>query len=208
MTPDKAITWTTLIFLAGLGSAGLARAQPSFQTLGSAEAPVVMTVYSDFQCPYCRSFALAVMPGLIAEFVEPGTLRVKFVHLPLQGIHENAVAAARAAHCAGRTGKFWPYHDYLFVRQPEWARGTATDSIWIEYAENLGLPPGPFRDCLYSEAAAEEVAGQLQRALSAGATGTPTVVVNGEIVVGLESYGQLRQRILDATRSQRAAGRG
>lgn len=208
MIRRRAITSAVPLVLTGLGLGDVVRAQPSFQTLGAVEAPVVMTVYSDFQCPYCRSFALAVMPGLIAEFVESGTLRVQFVHMPLQGIHESAVAAARAAHCAGRAGKFWPYHDYLFVRQPEWARGTATDSTWIAYAENLGLSRDPFRDCLNSEEAADEVVAQLQQALSAGATGTPTVVVNGEVVVGLESYSQLRQRILDAARSQRPAEEG
>lgn len=183
-----------------------AHAQPEFQSRGAPDAPVEMVVYSDFECPFCRSFALAVLPAVLPEFVEPGTLRLRYAHLPLTGIHPNSTKAALAAHCAGRAGEFWSYHDYLFVRQPEWNGEPQPDSVWVQYARNLGIAADEFSECMASDAAAAAVEAQLREGLRAGASGTPTIVINGEAVAGLTSYEQLRRRIRAAAR--RAGGEG
>ncbi len=185
-----------LALLVGFG--GATNAQEDFKLLGSAEAPVEMTVYSDFECPACRNFALAVTPALVAEFIGTGFLRLRYVYFPLTTIHPNAAAAAKAAQCAGEAGRFWAYHDYLFVRQPEWRGETVPSSLWVVYAENLGLEKGEFARCFESKAALEAVEANWLEAVSAGATGTPTVVLNGQSLAELGSYEDLRARILEA----------
>ncbi len=185
-----------LALLVGFGSA--TNAQEDFKLLGAAEAPVEMTVYSDFECPACRNFALAVTPALVAEFIGTGFLRLRYVYFPLTTIHPNAAAAAKAAQCAGEAGRFWAYHDYLFVRQPEWRGETVPSSLWVVYAENLGLEKGEFARCFESKAALEAVEANWLEAVSAGATGTPTVVLNGQSLAELGSYEDLRARILEA----------
>src|SRR5256712_1085612 len=72
---------------------------------------------SDFQCPYCRQFALTVFPTLEREFVHTGKVRFVYVNFPLTAIHRHAVAAAAVAMCAARQNRFWPVHDLLFQRQ-------------------------------------------------------------------------------------------
>ncbi|MEE9156508.1 MAG: thioredoxin domain-containing protein [Gemmatimonadota bacterium] len=185
-----------LALLVGFG--GATNAQEDFKLLGAAEAPVEMTVYSDFECPACRNFALAVTPALVAEFIGTGFLRLRYVYFPLTTIHPNAAAAAKAAQCAGEAGRFWAYHDYLFVRQPEWRGETVPSSLWVVYAENLGLEKGEFARCFESKAALEAVEANWLEAVSAGATGTPTVVLNGQSLAELGSYEDLRARILEA----------
>lgn len=177
--------------------------QPDYRVLGSADAPVEMAILSDFECPYCRNFALAALPALFAEFVDRGLMRLRFVYFPLAGVHDNAVIAAKAAHCAGVAGRFWPYHDYVFVRQPEWAGRQTSDSLWIAYATNLGIDPVGFSECLASEATHAVVEADLREALSAGATGTPTVVLNGRPISGIGSYETLRQEIRAAIEEAR-----
>lgn len=177
--------------------------EPDYRVLGSADAPVEMAILSDFECPYCRNFALGALPALFAEFVDRGLLRLRFVYFPLADIHPNAVIAAKAAHCAGRAGRFWPYHDYVFVRQPEWAGEETSDSLWIEYATNLGIEPAEFSECLASEATHTVVEADLRQALSAGATGTPTVVLDGTPISGISSYETLREQILEAIEEAR-----
>lgn len=172
--------------------------QDGYRVIGPAEAPVEMTVYSDFECPYCRNFALAALPAIIAEFADRGLLRIRFAYFPLAAIHPNAVSAAKAAHCAGQDGRFWAYHDYIFVRQPEWAGERAPDSLWVGYAENLGLARAQFAACLAAEESDAVIEADLRQALLAGATGTPTVVLDGESISGLTSYEELRRTILAA----------
>ena len=185
-----------LALLVGLG--GATTAQEDFKLLGTAEAPVEMTVYSDFECPACRNFALAVTPALVAEFIGTGFLRLRYVYFPLTTIHPNAAAAAKAAQCAGEAGRFWAYHDYLFVRQPEWRGETVPSSLWVVYAENLGLEKDEFARCFESKAALEAVEANWLEAVSAGATGTPTIVLNGQSLAEFGSYEDLRTRILEA----------
>lgn len=189
-------TAATLIFLTA-GATDLP-GQDDYRTIGSPEAPLEMTVYSDFECPYCRNFALAALPAVVAEFADRGLLRIRFAYFPLAAIHKNAVSAAKAAHCAGEAGRFWAYHDYLFVRQPEWAGENAPDSLWVGYAANLGLPRAPFSACFAAAESDAFIEADLRQALLAGATGTPTVVLDGESISGLTSYEELRRTILAA----------
>ncbi len=191
-------TLTTILLLLTGGLVQQTFAQDDYRSLGSPSAPVEMVVYSDFECPYCRNFALAALPGLFAEFVDPGLLRLHFAFFPLAGIHPNSVATAKAAHCAGQVGRFWPYHDYLFVRQPEWSGVARPDSLWVDYANNLGLDAQSFSDCLTSPATHAAIEEDLRQALAAGVTGTPTVVLAGQAIAGLTSYAPLRQRVLAA----------
>src|SRR3989441_891867 len=88
---------------------------------GRSDAPVTVYEMSDFQCPYCRSFALTTMPLLEKEYVQTGKVRFVYINLPLTTRHPNAAAAAELAMCAARQGKFWPLHDLLFQHQDAWA---------------------------------------------------------------------------------------
>ncbi len=175
-----------------------ARGQDEYRALGAADAPLEMVIYSDFECPFCRNFALAALPAIRAEFVDSGQLRIRYAYLPLAAVHTNAVATAKAAHCAGTAGRFWAYHDYLFVRQPEWAGEEMPDSLWIAYAENVGLAPDDFQTCFVDPDTHAFVEADLRRALQRGATGTPTIVLAGESIAGITSYEELRHRIREA----------
>jgi len=186
--------------------AGVAAQAQDYRTLGSPDAPVEMTIYSDFECPYCRNFALAAVPAIVAEFVHTGQVRLRYVYFPLAATHRNAVAAAKAAHCAGLAGRFWGFHDYLYVRQPEWAGVSVSDSVWIDYAGNLGLDKDEFSTCLKDVETNTAVEIDLRESLSGGATGTPTIVLNGQSLSGFESYQDLRREIISAIELAESSG--
>src|SRR5438034_4015475 len=63
---------------------------------GRLNAPVTVYEMSDFQCPYCRAFALATLPLLEREYVTTGKVRFVYINLPLPSLHANATAAARS----------------------------------------------------------------------------------------------------------------
>src|SRR5437763_1186834 len=67
---------------------------------GRSDAPVTVYEMSDFQCPYCRAFALTTMPLLEKEYVQTGKVRFVYINLPLTTRHANAAAAAELAMCA------------------------------------------------------------------------------------------------------------
>src|ERR671927_65665 len=67
------------------------------RTKGSSNAPVTVYEMSDFQCPFCRQFALETFPQLDREYIASGKVRWVFINYPLTSIHANAAAAAQVA---------------------------------------------------------------------------------------------------------------
>lgn len=81
------------------------------RALGSVDAPVIVEVYSDFQCGHCADFAVNTL-SKINDLIEDGTVRIEFNNFPVLG--DQSILAARAAVAAGEQGKFWEFHNYLY----------------------------------------------------------------------------------------------
>jgi protein-disulfide isomerase len=143
---------------------------------GPDTAPVTIVEFTDYECPYCRQHFLKTLPLVLAQYGD----RVRYVvmNFPLSRLHPDALGAAEAAECAADQGRFWEYHDRLFVAS-ELDRATL-GSI----AAQMHLDSTAFATCVDTRATAERVAGHLAQARSLGATGTPTFFVNGRVLHG------------------------
>ena len=126
----------------------------------------------------------------MAEF--PDKVRLVFKDFPL-GFHEGALPAAEAARCAGEHGRFWEYHDLLFVAQPAFSK---TDLLG--YAARLGLPAEPFAACLESTRHRDAVMADFAEGRAAGVRGTPTFFVNGRRLVGAQPFQVFQKAVQDA----------
>ncbi len=82
--------------------------------VGSESAEVVLVVFSDFECPYCKIFAQDTIAGLEDKYIDKGEARLAFHNLPLESIHTKARRAANAVRCANEQGEFFEYHNILF----------------------------------------------------------------------------------------------
>lgn len=140
-------------------------------TEGQASAPVVLMVYSDFECPYCAAFAQNTLPEFRKEYVQTGRVLLAFRHLPLLSIHPEAESAATAAACAAEQSEFWPFHDSLFARGSTPLK-TAIDSA----AKALHLNAEIYQQCLLASGQAT-VVRDLKTAKDLGFRVTPTLVV-------------------------------
>jgi len=136
-----------------------------------------------------------VLGQVMAEF--PGQVRLVFKDFPLD-FHDRARPAARAARCAGEAGRFWEYHDLLFVGQPALSR----ESL-LEYAEQLGMGRETFAGCLDGERFQAEVEKDLNEGRALGVTGTPTFFINGRRLVGAHPVETFREVVCEALESAR-----
>ena len=168
--------------------------------LGPLPAKVLVTVFSDFQCPVCRRSADATAQ-IAEEF--PGEVRVEFWQHPLAN-HPRAEGAAVASLAAHRQGKFWEYHDEVFRNQ------NAIDPASLDrYAVDLGLDLGRFKnDCASPElhARAKSEAAAAERL---GALNTPAFMINGKLRTGWGSWSGFRgdvERELAAARALEEQG--
>jgi len=131
----------------------------------------------------------------MAEF--PGQVRLVFKDFPLD-FHDRARPAAVAARCAGEAGRFWEYHDLLFVGQPELSR----ESL-LQYAERVGMGRETFAGCLDGGRFQADVEKDVGEGRALGVTGTPTFFINGRRLVGAHPLETFREVVREALESAR-----
>lgn len=140
--------------------------------MGKADAPVVMTVFTDYQCPYC-----ARLHPLLKQLVENNkdTLKIVFKNLPLQ-MHKFAKKAASAALAAHSSGKFMEMQDELYKNM---------NNIDInnvrKIASDLGLDLDEFERKMNSKEIQRLISMDIMDAEKLGVRGTPTIFINGKI---------------------------
>lgn len=141
-------------------------------TLGQADAPLSMVVFTDYRCPHCRAFESEVMPKL-EPLVAEGALGLTVVPIGMLG--EGSELTAAGALCAARQGEpaFVSVHKALFELP-----GVNQEAL-IELACKHGLRSQPLRECLEKGSTTTEVEHNTLRAEEIGIRGTPTVVVAG-----------------------------
>lgn len=141
---------------------------------GAEDGTITIIEFSDYQCPFC-----ARAEPIIHEALEafPKQARFAYKHFPLESIHPQAMAAAKAAVAAQRQGKFWEMHEILFKNQ----RALQDDKL-VEYAKALGLDVAKFEADMKSEEVQNQVRDDMRLARMAGVRGTPTIFVNGKLL--------------------------
>jgi len=167
--------------------------------MGPDDAPAMLLVYGDYECPYTRQVQLAV------ERLRPrlgGAMRYVFRHFPLRSIHPHAQHAAEAAEAAHAQGRFWPMHERLFRHQD-----ALDDASLLAHADGLGLDRAAFALALRAHEFAPRVEADVESGVESGVEGTPTVFINGSRYRGVRSIAAL-DVALRAAAAANASARG
>ena len=162
---------------------------------GNKEAKIVITEYSDFQCPACASY-YGVVKQIHKDFGD--NLAIVYRHFPLRQIHANAEIAALSAEAAGKQGKFWEMHDMIFENQKKWEGEKNAGEIFIKYGEDLGLNIEKFKQDLDSKEVKDKVEADYQSGIKAGVNHTPTFFLNGAEIQNPRSYEEFKNIINEA----------
>jgi protein-disulfide isomerase len=162
--------------------------------LGTPGAPVVIVVFSDFQCGYCKKEAEALRAELVKTF--PTQVRLYFKDYPLETIHPWAKTAAIAGRCVFRqdANKFWDYHDAVFADQEKITAENVRSTV-KEIAKAKGLDEPSLDACLADKSAEAEIAKSVAEAQELGVQSTPTLFVNGRSIPGSVPWQNLKQII-------------
>src|SRR5690606_26135916 len=141
-------------------------------------------------------FASFAHPLIKERLVDEGLVRLVRYDFPLE-FHPHAFLASRAARCADDQGRYWEYHDILYGRQPTWSAMRDASGEFVDYAQLLGLDTDAFGTCLRSDQHAEEITRNLQLGESLGVSGTPTIMLNEEIL-NIRDYRELEAAVYQA----------
>lgn len=169
----------------------------SMRSKGDSAAPIRIIELSDFQCPWCRKFAVETLPTLEREYIETGKAQILFINLPVVSLHPNAPAAHEFAMCAASQGHFWPVHDLLFRHQDAWSKLDSPVSFFMTLADSVHLSRADLDNCLHNGAMRPLVTADVNTAVRGGINGTPTFLIEGGLIRGAPDIGDLRG-ILDS----------
>ena len=143
---------------------------------GTDEPMVYIVAYESFACPWSKENQID-LKKMLDKF---GPLvRFVFKDFPTEGLHENVFNAHLAANCAIEQKKFWEYHDLLFANQGKFSKPELK-----AYAAQLGLDKTTFDACLDSEKFSQEIRQDYAQGVNLGVSGTPSYVVNGQLLKG------------------------
>jgi len=163
----------------------IARPQGNLTSLGDTNAPVLVEVWSDFQCPACRIFAEEIEPRVVENYVTPGKALYVYRQYPFIDDNSNSKEsdqAANASMCAADQNRFWDYHDILFANWKSENAGAFSDKRLVAFAKSLGLDMDKFNTCFNANTFKSQINQDLQAGNKAGVNGTPSVFVNGQLL--------------------------
>ncbi len=137
---------------------------------GSADAPVTIVEFSDFECQFCGR-AVETLKKVEEKYGDQ--VRIVFRDYPLP-MHRTAKRAVEASRCADEQGKFWPMHDKLFSKG-----GAIHDADIFRYAAQIELDHDRFNTCMTSGKFKDAWKPSMDEGLRVGVQSTPTFFING-----------------------------
>jgi protein-disulfide isomerase len=170
---------------------------------GQDSAPVKIVELSDYQCPFCKRFVDGTEPLVASEYIAKGLVQLEFHYFAITGGNappdsNEATLAAEAAECANDQGRFWEYHYKLYAEQQGENKGAFVPERLKQFATDLGLDRSEFDACLDSHKHIALVEEQRDQAFATGANGTPSFLINGELLVGYLPFDKFRSYIDEA----------
>ena len=144
-------------------------------TYGPAAAPVVITEFADFQCPFCAR-AAAPLQQLLAKY--PSEVKLVFKQFPL-GIHQFARPAADLSIEAAARGRFWQVYEGLYKASPR-----LSEEVFQQTAHTADLNWQHMSNTPESPEALTRIHVDVSLGKSVGVEGTPTLFVNGRKYIG------------------------
>lgn len=145
--------------------------------IGNPDAPVVIVLYSDIDCAYCKDFQ-ATLTQLMSDYAEGGHVALVYRHFPVINIHQYAAEHAEAAECVAELGggsSFFRFIDILQQTAP--GNNEFHPDGYPSVVESLGLSPTAFDECQKSNRFVERVTLDFENAVDAGGEAAPYSVI-------------------------------
>jgi len=186
--------------------------------MGNPNAPVKLVELASLTCGHCATFAQVGVPALTEKYVSKGQVSLEirnFVRDPAD------LAAALLSRCGGAT-PYFKLTDQIFAAQGEWigklqtvstaeqarlqtlappqaAAALGEQSGLVDFVRLRGIPAEKAQACLADEAQLNKLVEMNQKATrDHKIEGTPTFLINGEVVPNASDWGALEPRIREA----------
>jgi protein-disulfide isomerase len=176
--------------------------QPS---LGTPGATVVLVMFSDFECPYCKVEAQMLRQNLISNY--PTQVRLYFIDFPLDKLHPWAKAAAIAGRCVFHQdpASFWDYFDWIYGHQETITADNLKSIVNIWSKGRKDIDTLQLNGCIDGKETEKEVEAEQAKGKELELEGTPTLFVNGRRIPNSMDWASLKATIDNEIAYQKVA---
>lgn len=150
------------------------------RVLGRADAPVTVIEYASFTCSHCAAWTNDVLPTFKSRYIDTGKVRLVFRDLPTQPVQAAATAAA-IGRCAA-PGKFFDVARHFMAGQAAAFSSGDARNWYMGAIDVSGRTEAQIDACLSDPATGQTLQADIEAAIAAGVSGTPTFFVNGRRV--------------------------
>lgn len=172
--------------------------------VGDASAPVKITVYEDFMCPYCGEFETGSR-SMLERYVDQGDVQVRYHIMSIlddasNGTDYSTRAANALAVVLDTSGRDVAkrFHDLLYENQPQEGSDGLSDAQLVDYAVQAGASRTGVQKRIENLDYEQWVKNSTDAASKAGVSRTPTVLVDGQTLGATTIDGlvaELKQRV-------------
>lgn len=160
---------------------------------GNDAAPATLAIFLDYECGFCKHFFLEIYPKLYDDYISKDLLRFVIFDYPLTR-HEFAVPIAQYARCAQEIGTYDVFRNSVFQHEELMTR-KALDQIASESGININ-------ECTSDTLLFADIFENIKIGNSIGVRGTPSFVLNNQLIVGVKPYEELKS-IIDNSLNRR-----
>ena len=96
-----------------------------FVVLGNSDAPVKIKIFSSLTCPHCANFHIEVVPKIVKNYVNTGSVQLIFIDFPLD---QAAFNAAKLLNCIDQKKQI-EFLDTIYENQKKWTNGEDLNEI-------------------------------------------------------------------------------
>lgn len=167
--------------------------------IGSANAPLIIDYWFDYQCPFCKENEVNNMSQLVKDYVDTGKVKLVFKDFAFLGPDSDTLGHwARAVWQVAPT-KFEAWHAAIFANQGEENTGWATAAVLKQITAGVLTAAQTAQVQQLATADATKYQSDMdadkQEGTNDGVSGTPAMLIGNQLVAGYESYSQLSQTI-------------
>lgn len=165
------------------------------RVIGKKDAPVTIIEYSSLTCGHCAAFHNEVLPQLKKELLDTGKARLVVRDFPLDQFALAAAMITRRAPVESYEGLVATY----FAEQHVWIRSEKPMDTLKQYALLSGMTAQEI-DAALKDTALFQAIKQVQNSAGEnyGVKATPTFVVEGKVVEGVQSVETFKSMIAAA----------
>ncbi len=165
--------------------------------IGNNDANVTIAYWSDYQCPSCKQFDKAIMPNLIADYIDTGKVKVVFKDFSFLGAASDTAALAGRAVWELAPEKFPAWRTAVFEKQDAENAGWGSREDVLALTGSLGIDAEKIGQMMNDKAGDYKklMDQDRQEGIAIGVQGTPSVVIGNQLIFGMVSYDKIKALI-------------